>query len=133
MRAKWAILWLLLGLIGTVEAEVYRYRVQLEVMRQGQELVDQRSFWVQEMVPRSLELEGLPRSTSVTVSVSREVASENLVVYFQVVAPPEADYRELSNPRLAMSPDSLPPAFCFSLQGLVYRLTVTSLKIQLIE
>lgn len=112
-------------------AALRRYRVQLEIMRQGTEILDQRSFWVQELVPRPLDLQGLPEGTTVNLAVSRE--NESPIVYFQVVAPSWAGYRELTPPRLAISQGSQAPAFCFSLQDQVYRITVTSLKMQEIE
>ncbi|MCE7871956.1 hypothetical protein DYH09_16475 [bacterium CPR1] len=119
--------------LSPVRAEVRRYRVQLEIMRQGHELLDQRAFWVQEQIPRPLELAGLPAATSVTLSVTREVGTANLILYFQVVGPPAAAYQELTTPRLVLGPDSQPPAFCFALQGQVFRISVTSLKVQVLE
>lgn len=134
LRRKVAFLGLAcLIILGPAGAQVRRYRVQLEIMRQGSELLDQRAFWVQEQIPRPLELEGLPSATSVTLSVTREVGTANLVVYFQVVGPPTAGYQELTSPRLVLGPDSSPPAFCFALQGQVYRISVTSLKVQELE
>lgn len=132
MRAFcWALL--VLALVAPARAELRRYRVQLEIMRQGTELLDQRSFWVQEAVPRPLELRGLPAATTLNLAVSREMGSDNLIVYFQVVAPPTAGYQELTSPRLVLAQGSAPPVFLFALQGLVYRISVTSLKLQEIE
>lgn len=124
---------LILLLLAPARAELRRYRVQLEIMRQGTEVLDQRSFWVQETVPRPLELRGLPAATTVNLAVSRETGTQNVIVYFQVVAPPTAAYEELTSPRLVLAQGSAPPIFCFALQGQVYRISVTSLKLQEIE
>ncbi len=124
---------ILLLLTQNAHAELRRYRVQLEILRQGTEVLDQRSFWVQESVPRPLELQGMPAATSVTLSVTRETGTENLILYFQVVGPPTAGYQELTSPRLVLAQGSPPPVFCFALQGQTYRISVTSLKLQLIE
>lgn len=128
-----ALLLCLVCLLAPARAELRRYRVQLEIMRQGTELLDQRSFWVQESVPRPLELSGLPEGTTVSLSVSRPTGGESLTLYFQVVAPASARYQELSPARMELSAGSAPPAFVFALQGQTYRIAVTSLKLQAIE